>query len=284
MKTYLQDTLLPLAQQTSQYPFLVSLVPVTDKLKGIASKPYSWFLTEFSKETDFLLDAKEGVIDPIIKFMNGPQRAIFDEAQIFLRQQEPNLTYVDSDTEQIVMVLADPKCFKGSAMQGLKAQLSALQVKITTMLQEERYKAVQALEVLQAKLHSASEYAELTPERQAELNAPFMKAIMEFEKNGLIGIIEGSVRRFEDVDYPRLLSKMAEWSKPVIIPESEIGESGDKKPPIGVKSTVEYVPSRAVKVSFDKAWLADENDVERYLESMREALLDEIRKGKRIQI
>ena len=30
--------------------------------------------------------------------------------------------------------------------------------------------------------------------------------------------------------------------------------------------------------------LADETDVERYLESMREALLDEIRKGKRIQI
>lgn len=45
-----------------------------------------------------------------------------------------------------------------------------------------------------------------------------------------------------------------------------------------------YVPSRSVKVSFDKAWLADETDVERYLESMREALLDEIRKGKRIQI
>lgn len=46
----------------------------------------------------------------------------------------------------------------------------------------------------------------------------------------------------------------------------------------------EYVSSRSVKVSFDKAWLADETDVERYLESMREARLDEIRKGKRIQI
>ena len=33
-----------------------------------------------------------------------------------------------------------------------------------------------------------------------------------------------------------------------------------------------------------ESWLADETDVERYLESMREAPLDEIRKGKRIQI
>jgi len=39
-----------------------------------------------------------------------------------------------------------------------------------------------------------------------------------------------------------------------------------------------------MKVHFDKAWLADEADVNRYLESMREALLEEIRKGKKIQI
>jgi hypothetical protein len=39
-----------------------------------------------------------------------------------------------------------------------------------------------------------------------------------------------------------------------------------------------------VKVPFEKAWLADETDVDRYLQSMREALLEEIRKGRRIQI
>ena len=38
------------------------------------------------------------------------------------------------------------------------------------------------------------------------------------------------------------------------------------------------------QVPFDKAWLADESDVEHYLKSMRKALLKEIRKGKRIQI
>jgi len=47
---------------------------------------------------------------------------------------------------------------------------------------------------------------------------------------------------------------------------------------------VEYISSRSVKVPFDRAWLASETDVDRYLKSMREALLDEIRKGKRIQI
>ena len=42
--------------------------------------------------------------------------------------------------------------------------------------------------------------------------------------------------------------------------------------------------SSTIKVPFAKAWLADETDVDRYLDSMRQALLDEIRKGKRIQV
>jgi hypothetical protein len=37
-------------------------------------------------------------------------------------------------------------------------------------------------------------------------------------------------------------------------------------------------------VSFSKAWLADEADVDRYLQSVREALLKEIKEGKRVQI
>ena len=47
---------------------------------------------------------------------------------------------------------------------------------------------------------------------------------------------------------------------------------------------IEYVPSSSVRVAFEKAWLADENDVNRYLECMRQALLEEISKGKRVRI
>jgi len=39
-----------------------------------------------------------------------------------------------------------------------------------------------------------------------------------------------------------------------------------------------------VKVAYDKAWLADETDVDQYLDSLREALMEEVRKGKRVQI
>jgi hypothetical protein len=109
----------------------------------------------------------------------------------------------------------------------------------------------------------------------------------------LIAVIRDTLRRFEETEYQRLLSRMTTWAQPTPEPERtpEAETDGEQAGVISPAQSqprdptpIQYVPSRSVRVSFDKAWLADESDVERYLKSMREALLDEIRKGKRIQI
>lgn len=91
--TALQDLmhqLSPLAAQASQYPFLNTLTPVIEKLKALSGKPYTWYLTELTRQEDALLTMKESVIDPVRKFMNGPQKDIFDNARKFVQTQEPN--------------------------------------------------------------------------------------------------------------------------------------------------------------------------------------------------
>jgi|GEM_PF-4701767 len=50
------------------------------------------------------------------------------------------------------------------------------------------------------------------------------------------------------------------------------------------ESTVDYVNYRQLQITYDNAWLADEYDVDRFVESMRKALMDDIQKGKRIQV
>jgi hypothetical protein len=85
---------------------------------------------------------------------------------------------------------------------------------------------------------------------------------------------------------------MTSWAQPAPIPEPApepdqptTTDDGTKPTPTGQTRTTHRVCVQPLGESlFDKAWLADETDVERYLESMRQALLDEIRKGKRIQI
>ncbi len=43
---------------------------------ALAGKPYTFYLTELRQQEDELLDLKEGVIDPLRRFMSGPQAAI----------------------------------------------------------------------------------------------------------------------------------------------------------------------------------------------------------------
>jgi hypothetical protein len=112
---------------------------------------------------------------------------------------------------------------------------------------------------------------------------------MRTQEPNLIAVIRDDARRFEEDDYNRLLSKVSSWAKPAA-PAPEIYADPTRKPAEDLETKavndqrMEYVPSRSLKIAFAKAWLADEVDVDRYLASMREALLAEIRKGKRIQI
>ena len=287
----LNNQLAPLAAQTSQYPFLNALAPVLEKLREISGKPYTWYLTEFVRQEDTLLEMKEGIIDPIRKFMKGPQKEIFDNARRFAQSQEPNFAYIESDdAARIINALNDPECFKGNRMQQVKTLMDALQARINQLTDAEIDKAKATVSTLQERLSSMDEFAVINPEQQAEIVRPFTACIASIESQKLIAVIRDTLRRFEDSEYQRQLSQMTSWAQTAVATKSEAEyktsiESEKKTEPVGThEPQIEYISSRSVKVPFDKPWLADETDVERYLESMREALLGEIRKGKRVQI
>lgn len=285
--------LTPLAAKASQYPFLNALTPVLEKLKELTGKPYSWYLTELTRQKDALLDIKESVIDPIRKFMSGPQKGIFDNARKFVQSQEPNFAYIEGDEPaQVVASLTDPECFKGNRMQQVKTQIETLQEKVTAQIEAEIAKAKETVAALKGRLCGMAEFSTLNGEQQEQISGSFNELNATIERQKLIAVIRDTLRRFEESDYQCLLSQMTSWAQSAPTPEpspqpdqTTTPDKGTKPmPPTKQEPRIEYVPSRSVKVSFDKAWLADETDVERYLESMREALLDEIRKGKRIQI
>lgn len=305
----LTHQLTPLAAQASQYPFLNVLTPVLEKLKELTGKPYTWYLTELTRQEVALLDMKESVIDPVRKFMSGPQKGIFDNARKFVQTQEPNFAYIEEEVGSgkwevregdpddvssgvLIAILTDPECFKGNRMQQVKTQVETLQEKVNAQIEAEIAKAKETVAALKGRLCGMAEFSALNGEQQEQVTRPFNEFNTAIERQKLIAVIRDTLRRFEESDYQRLLSQMTTWAQPAPAPEPAPEPGKTATPDEGTKPTppakpeprIEYVPSRSVKVSFDKAWLADETDVERYLESMREALLDEIRKGKRIQI
>lgn len=289
----LTHQLAPLASQTSQYPFLIALTPVLEELKELTGKPYTWYLTELPRQEDVLLDMKESIIDPVRTFMNGPQKDIFDNARRFVQNQEPNFAYIEGgETAQLTTGLSDPECFKGNRMQWVKTQVEILQGKVTAQIEAEVAQAKETVAALKGRLYGMAEFSTLSGEQQERIARPFDEFNAAIERQKLIAVIRDTLRRFEENDYRRLLSQITLWVQPT--PTFEPAPKPDEtavpyegaRPASSVKLEphIEYIPSRSVRVSFEKAWLADETDVERYLESMREALMGEIRKGRRIQI
>ncbi|WP_039960748.1 BREX system P-loop protein BrxC [endosymbiont of Riftia pachyptila] len=277
--------LTPLVSQAGQYPFLTALSPVLEKLKELTGKPYTWYLTELVRQEDALLDMKEGVIDPIRKFMNGPQKGIFDNARQFVQTQEPNFAYIEgNEAAQVVTSLTDPGCFKGNRMQQVKTHLDSLKEKVDIAVQQARTSSVETLRTMQSRMQGMDEYQKLPEPRQAELDKPYHELAQDIERQHLIAVINDRLRYFEDQGYQKLLAKMIEMATPKPVASDDEGDSSSGKSEQVNETKIEYIHSKQVRISYDKAWLADEADVERYLESMREALLAEIRKGKRVQI
>lgn len=288
--------LAPLASQSAQYPFLNVLVPVLAKLKEISGKPYTWYLTEFLRQGEALLDMKEKVIDPVRKFMNGPQKGIFDSARKFVQFQEPNFDYLQDDgwinrnmqefdalrptPDTLKRALTDPECFKGNRMLEVKTLIESLQDQVTAQIDAEIVKAKAAVSVLKSRLCGMAEFAVLTLALQEQIIRTFDEFSTSLERQKLIAVIRDNLRRFEESDYPKLLAKLYHTET---CPK---GTGTDSRYPKASASpeppAVQHL--RSIPVPFEKAWLADEADVDRYLGALRGALLAEIQKGKKVQV
>ena len=113
------------------YPFVAALDPLRTLLDSMRDQSATWFITGPVGHEDQLLDAKEDILDKVRSFMSGPQKGIFDEVRAFLAGQDQNLAYAgDSAADKLRQALTDPQCYKGNAIQELKADFYALKERI----------------------------------------------------------------------------------------------------------------------------------------------------------
>ena len=273
-------------QKQDQYPFLQILGVVAAALQKAIGKPYAWYLTDLPALSEELLTAKETILDPLEAFWKGPQLEIYRTAAEFVNRDRLNFTYIDGpEAEAVFSMLGNAECYKGGCMQQLKQWVETLRQKVAVQLTKECDAAKEKLDKLQEKLRAMPEFQRLSPEQQTEILLPVSRTQELLAKQNLIAVVRENLRRFEEEEYPKLLTRMASWTEPPPQPIQPALPGEAKKPPTRVAETkVEYIANRAIKIPFEKAWLADETDVEEYLQSAKEAFLREIRQGKRIQI
>jgi hypothetical protein len=274
------------------YPFMSALDPARTAVIAVSGKAPGWYLTDLRLEQDRLLDLKEEVLDPIRKFWNGAQRGIYDQARTFLTEQQANFAYVGAEqSERIRAVLEDPGCFKGVAIQQLKGALDRLRSETAARLAEERAAGKAEIQNLKSKIESMPEFTKLSETERVAVLLDADAVIAPINGATLIAMVRERVAAFRTTTYPQLLSRVAAFaSKPAVVEvtvdrdRAKGFDSPASPPPTPPPPAPRFIAGTSLKVSFPKPYLADEADVEAYLNSMREALLAEIRGGNRITV
>jgi hypothetical protein len=284
----LKNELAVLEAQSPRYPFLSAASQIQEALHEVTGKPYAWYLQELGRHEDRLLDLKEGVLDPVRRFMGGSQKGIYDEARSYLSEQSANFSYGGDDKAAAIRaVLDDPNCFKGNAIQQMKSTLDALKSEVDARIAAERKAALSDVEVHRDKLRALPEYSELADSDQREVEAEFAGVLETIAKNNLIAVIRERVNGFKSSAYPALLSRV---TTPLSKPVRETAGAGEERPGFNedaappVQPPTEYVAASALRVNYAKPYLANERDVDAYLDTLRETLIAEISAGKRITI
>ncbi len=280
-----------LTAQTAQYPFLSELVPAVETLQLVTNKSYTFYLTDFMSREDELLDLKERVIDPLVRFMNGSTKSIYDETRTFLSAEEANFSYLSVDQTQELMVLMESgEIYRTGTIQQIKTIRDSLTDDLKIKLVQVKNSAEEKVNELQLRIANMDEFAQLDDTQRGQIEHGFDEIMSRITRQTVIAVVNDTLRQFEDNTYPVLIDKVMLWSQPKPEPvptdNSADDESGTAKTPDkpAPKPPAEVVSMRNIQVNYKKPLLNNEQDVEAYVNALKDALNTELVAGKRIRI
>ncbi|WP_247040359.1 BREX system P-loop protein BrxC [Arthrobacter rhizosphaerae] len=257
----------------SKYPFVEQLASPITSLERAVGKPDEWYLTEFVLG-DELLDAKENVIDPIQSFLGGGQRVIYDQAADLLIANANNLRYLPagSDTD-VQRLLDDPNAFRGNRMTQLKHAADALGAQVENSLAANRRMVLEVIERRKAEVLDSAYYSNAIEEAQQRVTRTIDQIVATVGSERQIALIREQGNSFEEKTYPELLDQLASSARP---------KGGTDSPePTPARQTVSV---KRITVSGAHGVLENPEDVDRYLDALRIALLNALNDGKRIAL
>ena len=257
-----------LLYQKNNYPFVAVLSQVKDKLNKCTDKPYNWYFNEFTGISDELLSDNDNLTAPITNFMNGTMRGYYDDAKQFLADEKANLEHIKADAEHINNILNDLNCYKGTTIQDLRENIAHLQQQIASSLEQERNIALDEVSKLRTEAHNMEEWNKLDASAQQRFDKKYDDFAGSIKQQKIIPILRYTTDNFNKTTHLDIISQIAAANKPNTpdTPQEIIISAGS----IAVKS--------------NKTLLANAQDVEEYLANLKQAMLGEIKDGKKIKI
>jgi predicted transcriptional regulator len=254
----------------ANYPFLGSLESLTELLEKISEMDYNVVITNVGDFENELLDQKEGILDPIRKFWNGDQKKIFDAINTYLNGDQSNFEYVD-DAELSLLreVHKNAKPFAGNTMKDAKEAMEKLQQKLLAKIEEERTETLTVVKFNIATIEEREDF----------------KKLDDAKKRDVLNTLNDMISKTYGQRYvAQLRQYRVEANNHFTTALNRIQDLLAPKDAVANEPKVQYIKQSNVKVSFSKTELKTAEDVEAYVEALKEELLRQIKENRRITL
>lgn len=276
------EFLATLLDQAGRYPFLERLAPVTDRLRKLSGRDYAHLLDNLHEFEDDLLTAKDDLIAPIKAFMHGPQRAAYDDALAFLREEQANFAELRAEDVQPLRELeASAHPYRGNVLPAARAAVTRLRQVVRELLAAERERALAAVAEQEERLRGSGEFKRLADaerQRVMELSDAARDAIQGAR---FVAVVRDHVHRYSTQGYPKQLALTTELAAPAAPPEP-VAEGGSPAAPAPPPGAPLYTAASTLRVKCGLPYIATEAELDQWLAALREAARAELNRGYRL--
>lgn len=266
-----------LLARKNEYHFLKTLEDFSEKLDKLSNKEYSYFITNLSDFEDDLLDAKEDLLDPIKRFINGDQVKIYNDVKKLLSGNTANLDYIEGDEVKTLETILDSKTpYKGNGIQLAKASKDSLSKKVLEAINSEKEIFKAKINAIEKAIVGSDEYNKIDDIHQRQIQKTILSLKNKIAEERFIGNIRVSTATIEDNLYSDQMNLISKW----LTPKTGEGDaSKDYK-----KQPAKYIKKNSIHIQFVKHELTSEEDVETYIEALKEAYLERIHQNLKITL
>ena len=248
------------------YPFNDSFDEVIETLTPLSRLDEESLFDEVLAMEDMLLDCKEDLIDPLMEFMNGEKRKIYDSIKYFLQINKENLRYIKDDSKKVLEnLMSEPKPFLGSHIQNAKQALAKVKSLLEPIIERNRKEAIEKIEATIKDIQANDNFKKVPEADRSKIIKPILA-------------LKESIKQTKSIDTIKQRSSNESLQNELETALELINEL--------IPSNEEKVEIKTVRISSitpkSKRSLNNENDVQEYIETLKQKLLDEISDGKQI--
>ena len=249
------------------YPFNSAFEEIVTVLAPLEKLTTDTLFEVVPNMEDALLDAKDDLIEPIMEFMNGDKRKIYDSVVKFVSDNQNNLRYISDPQKNLIEGLsALPKPYSGNHIQKAKQAYTAIEALLQPLIEQTQAEAVKKVEAVIQELQENENFEKIPEADRYKVIRPRQELISSIQATTSIDTIKQRTNS-EALSYE--LSKGLETIFE-LIPTHEVVTPKQDTVRIG-----KLTPK-------NKITLKNSDDVNEYIEKLKENLLNEIDAGKQV--